>query len=98
VNGSAGAVITVRGRPIAVIGFTVGDGRIVAIDAIADPERDRRVAAAVLDDRDYRSIRITTRLSVGWLTSMNPASAKTLRLPTFNSPQVMSSPGWTSIG
>lgn len=49
VNGLAGAVITVRGRPIAVIGFTVVAGRIVAIDAIADPERVRRVAAAVLD-------------------------------------------------
>jgi RNA polymerase sigma factor (sigma-70 family) len=50
VNGAAGAVITVRGRPIAVMGFTVVAGRIVAIDAIADPERVRRVAAAVLGD------------------------------------------------
>jgi RNA polymerase sigma-70 factor (ECF subfamily) len=49
VNGAAGVVITVRGRPIAVLGFTVVAGRIVAIDAIADPERVRRVAAAVLD-------------------------------------------------
>jgi RNA polymerase sigma factor (sigma-70 family) len=48
VNGSAGAVITVRGRPIAVMGFTVVGGRIVEIDAIADPERVARVAAAVL--------------------------------------------------
>jgi RNA polymerase sigma factor (sigma-70 family) len=48
VNGAAGAVITVRDRPIAIIGFTVIDGRIVAIDAIAEPERVRRVAAAVL--------------------------------------------------
>jgi RNA polymerase sigma-70 factor (ECF subfamily) len=48
VNGAAGAVITVRGRPIAVMGFTVVGGRIVEIDAIADPERVRRVAAAVL--------------------------------------------------
>jgi RNA polymerase sigma-70 factor, ECF subfamily len=49
VNGTAGAVITVRGRPIAILGFTVVEGRIVAIDGIADPERVRRVAAAVLD-------------------------------------------------
>jgi RNA polymerase sigma-70 factor (ECF subfamily) len=49
VNGAAGAVITVRGRPIAVMGFTVVEGRIVEIDAIADPERVRRVAASVLD-------------------------------------------------
>jgi RNA polymerase sigma factor (sigma-70 family) len=48
VNGSAGAVITVRGRPIAILGFTVVHDRIVAIDGIADPERVRRVAAAVL--------------------------------------------------
>ena len=51
VNGTAGAVITVRGRPIAILGFTVVDGRIIAIDGIADPERVRRVAAAVLDER-----------------------------------------------
>ncbi|HSK95500.1 MAG TPA: RNA polymerase sigma factor SigJ [Euzebyales bacterium] len=49
VNGTAGAVITVAGRPFAVMGFTVVDGSIVAIDAIADPERVRRIAAAVLD-------------------------------------------------
>ena len=49
VNGAAGAVITVRDRPIAVMAFTVVEGRVVAIDAIADPERVRRVAAAVLD-------------------------------------------------
>src|ERR671934_763322 len=48
VNGAAGMVITVRGRPFAVMGFTVVDGRIVEIDAIADPERVRRIAAAVL--------------------------------------------------
>ena len=48
VNGVAGAVITVRGRPIAILGFTVVEGRIVAIEGIADPERVRRVAAAVL--------------------------------------------------
>jgi len=50
VNGAAGAVITVRGRPFAVMGFTVADGKIVEIDAIADPERVRRIAAAVLSD------------------------------------------------
>jgi ketosteroid isomerase-like protein len=49
VNGAAGAVVTVGGRPFAVLGFTVTDGRIVEIDAIADPDRVRRVAAAVLN-------------------------------------------------
>jgi RNA polymerase sigma factor (sigma-70 family) len=51
VNGAAGVVVTVGGRPFAVMGFTVHDDRIVEIDAIADPERVRRVAAAVLTDR-----------------------------------------------
>jgi RNA polymerase sigma factor (sigma-70 family) len=50
VNGTAGVVITVKGRPFAVLGFTVTDGRIVEIDAIADPDRVRRIAAAVLGD------------------------------------------------
>jgi hypothetical protein len=31
------------------MGFTVVDDTIVAIDAIADPDRVQRVAAAVLD-------------------------------------------------
>ncbi len=48
VNGAAGIVVTARGRPVAVMGFTVADGQIVEIDAIADPARVRRVAAAVL--------------------------------------------------
>jgi RNA polymerase sigma factor (sigma-70 family) len=52
VNGAAGAVISVKGRPFAVMGFTVVDGWIVAIDAIADPERVRRIAAGVIDEGD----------------------------------------------
>jgi RNA polymerase sigma factor (sigma-70 family) len=50
VNGAAGAVITVGGRPVVVMGFTVTGGKIVEIDAIADPERIRRLAATVLGD------------------------------------------------
>ncbi len=46
VNGAAGVVVTVGGRPIAVMGFIVADGRIVEIDAIADPPRVRRLAGA----------------------------------------------------
>ncbi len=49
INGAAGLVILVRGRPFAIMGFTVHDGKIVEIDAIEDPERVRRVASAVLD-------------------------------------------------
>lgn len=50
VNGTAGMVITVHGRPYAVMGFTVADGKIIDIDAIADPERVERLAAAVLSE------------------------------------------------
>jgi RNA polymerase sigma factor (sigma-70 family) len=50
VNGTAGMVVTVGGRPFSVMAFTVAEGKIVEIDAIADPERVRRIAAAVLGD------------------------------------------------
>jgi RNA polymerase sigma factor (sigma-70 family) len=50
VNGAAGVVVTLRGRPITVIGFTVAEGKIVEIDAIADAERVRSIAADVLTD------------------------------------------------
>ena len=49
VNGAAGAVVVLHGRPLAVLGFTVRGDRIVGIDAIAGPERVRRIAAGVLD-------------------------------------------------
>jgi RNA polymerase sigma-70 factor (ECF subfamily) len=48
VNGTAGVVVTVGERAFAVLGFTVTDGKIIEIDAIADPERVQRIAAAVL--------------------------------------------------
>ena len=48
VNGSAGVVITLRGRPFAVMAFTVADGKIVEIDTVADPERVAKVAAPVV--------------------------------------------------
>ncbi len=47
VNGAAGVVVTLGERPMTVMGFTVAGGRILEIDAIADPERVRRIAAAV---------------------------------------------------
>lgn len=49
INGSAGAIITVAGKPLTLMGFVVIDGRIVEIDAIVDPERVRRLAASILD-------------------------------------------------
>jgi RNA polymerase sigma factor (sigma-70 family) len=48
VNGAAGVVLTRRGRPVTVMGFTVAEGRIAEIDSIADPERVARIASAVL--------------------------------------------------
>jgi RNA polymerase sigma-70 factor (ECF subfamily) len=45
VNGSAGAVVTTAGRPFAVISFTITDGKIAGIDAIADPARVREITA-----------------------------------------------------
>ncbi len=51
VNGAAGVVVTVGGQPMTVMGFTVTAGKIVEIDAIADPERVRRIAAAVVPDQ-----------------------------------------------
>ena len=44
VNGAAGVVVTVEGRPVSVMSFTVNDGRVVAIDALGDPERLRTLA------------------------------------------------------
>jgi RNA polymerase sigma-70 factor (ECF subfamily) len=48
VNGAAGMVVIVGGRPITLMGFTVAGGKIVEIDVIADPQRVRRLASAVL--------------------------------------------------
>jgi RNA polymerase sigma factor (sigma-70 family) len=45
VNGAAGVVVARAGRPVTVIGFTVSGGKIVAIDAIADPDRVPGIAA-----------------------------------------------------
>jgi RNA polymerase sigma factor (sigma-70 family) len=48
VNGSAGAVITLGGRPHVVMAFTIVEDKVVEIDIIADVERVGRVASAVL--------------------------------------------------
>jgi RNA polymerase sigma-70 factor (ECF subfamily) len=49
INGAAGVVITIDGRPHNLMAFTVADDRVAAIDVIADPERVRRVASSLLD-------------------------------------------------
>ncbi|MGH2377369.1 MAG: sigma-70 family RNA polymerase sigma factor [Candidatus Limnocylindria bacterium] len=50
VNGSAGVVVTMKGRPLAVVGFTIAGGRILEMDAIIESERVRRIAAPVLSE------------------------------------------------
>jgi RNA polymerase sigma-70 factor, ECF subfamily len=49
VNGVAGVVVAPRGQPFSVMAFTVVGGRIVAIDALSDPERLRELDLTVLD-------------------------------------------------
>jgi RNA polymerase sigma-70 factor (ECF subfamily) len=48
INGAAGVVITLNGRPHGVMAFTVVNDLVVELDIIADPERILRVASAVL--------------------------------------------------
>jgi RNA polymerase sigma factor (sigma-70 family) len=43
VNGVAGAVIGRPGRPFAVVGVTVADGRITALDFVVDPAKLARI-------------------------------------------------------
>jgi RNA polymerase sigma-70 factor (ECF subfamily) len=45
VNGAAGMLITMRGRPAGLMAFTVAGGRITAIDGITDPHRLRRLVS-----------------------------------------------------
>ena len=48
--------------------------------------------------RAQKSMRITTRRTVGWLTSSKPAAAKMLRLPTCSSTRHDVLPGSVIIG
>jgi RNA polymerase sigma factor (sigma-70 family) len=50
VNGAAGFVVQRAGRPFAVAGFTVADGKVVEIDLLADPERLAELDLTVLDE------------------------------------------------
>ena len=49
VNGVAGAVCMLEGKPFAVMAFTVRGGKIVEIDILADPERVSQLDLTVLD-------------------------------------------------
>ncbi len=48
VNGVAGALVILAGRPISLMAFVVAEDRIVEIDGIAAPARLRRLTAPVL--------------------------------------------------
>jgi RNA polymerase sigma factor (sigma-70 family) len=48
VNGAAGAVWASGGRPRVVFAFTISQGKVVAIDLIADPERLSELDLAIL--------------------------------------------------
>ena len=50
VNGVVGVVVAPRGRLLMVLSFTISGGKIVEIDAIADPERVDQLDLALLDD------------------------------------------------
>ena len=50
INGAAGLVATLDGRPFSVGGFTVRGGKIVEIDILADPARLAELDLTILDD------------------------------------------------
>jgi RNA polymerase sigma-70 factor, ECF subfamily len=50
VNAAAGVVVAPHGRPVSVMGFTVRNGKIVAIDVLADPTRLDQLDLAVRAD------------------------------------------------
>ena len=49
VNGAAGLVCMLEGKPFSVMAFTVSDGKITQIDIVRDPERIGQLDLAVLD-------------------------------------------------
>lgn len=50
VNGAVGVVVAPRGRLLMVLRFTITDGKIVAIDVVAGPDRLRKLDLALLTD------------------------------------------------
>ena len=49
VDGAVGVIVTPRGRLLIVLDFKIRDGKIVEIDAVADPERLNQLDLALLD-------------------------------------------------
>jgi RNA polymerase sigma-70 factor (ECF subfamily) len=50
VNGAIGVIVAPRGRLLMVIRFTIKDGKIVEMEAVADPERLRHLDLSILND------------------------------------------------
>jgi RNA polymerase sigma-70 factor (ECF subfamily) len=50
VNGNVGVVVAPRGHLLMVLDFTIHDGKVVAIEAIADPARLAELDLAVFED------------------------------------------------
>lgn len=48
INGTAGVILTLRGRPFALMAFTISHGKILEIDSIGDPQRIQRLTAHIL--------------------------------------------------
>jgi RNA polymerase sigma-70 factor, ECF subfamily len=49
VDGAVGLTVLLQGQLRVVLGLTIAEGKIIAIDAIADPEHLRRLDISVLD-------------------------------------------------
>jgi RNA polymerase sigma-70 factor (ECF subfamily) len=43
INGAAGVIVVVDGKPFSLMAFTVRGGRVVEIDAVTDPDRLRQL-------------------------------------------------------
>lgn len=50
VNGAVGLIALLEGKPLALMAFTVGGGKITGIDIVRTPERLSRLDLTILDD------------------------------------------------
>jgi len=50
VDGAVGVVVAPQGRLLLVLDFKIADGKVTAIDVIAEPQRLRELDLAILDD------------------------------------------------
>ena len=50
VNGAVGVIVAPRGRLLMVLRFSIANGKIIEIEAVADPERLSHLDLALLND------------------------------------------------